>query len=200
MHSHRSFPAARAGVVALAVLGCFGVAACGSSSVPAGDGRAAGSAAESGVASSPAPAESALPSGATWLYDVPHEAARASGEATEARLSGDDSGALYANSTTQWLGCDGVADKTTYSLAGNYGQLIGRIALRDGVPEGIVATVDVATNRGIVSRMRVEADGGAPLQLSLDGVRSLTFSASLAGGTCRAADESYLVFAGTYVQ
>ena len=139
------------------------------------------------------------PADGTWLFDLPAESTRETGR-TAARLAGDASRTTYADSTAQWVGCDGQTDETVYDLPDGVTALRGQVALRDDVPKGIVAEVSVSSDLGEITRLRVEADGGAPLQLNLKGATTLTIRASALEGQCAESDDSYLVLADTWVR
>lgn len=155
--------------------------------VPSASGTASGKASSKANASG------------TWLYDVPSQAERASGQRTDADLAGDGTTERFAHSTTQWAGCDGAVDVTSYVLKGRYDQLTGRVAMREGSPKGLVAEIQFDVDGSPVSRIRVEADGGAPVQVVLTDFDTLTVTAKITEGACDDADESYLVLADTSV-
>lgn len=196
--AHRSGHAAAACLV-LALVGCTAsVEPVGTTDTTPTSSPPATSASPGGSPTQEPTDDQAADAG-TWLYELPSKADRASGEQTDADLAGDGSTQRFAHSTAQWVGCDGAVDSTTYRLEGGFRQLKGQVALREGVPDGLVVEVGFAVDGAPVSRIRVEADGGAPVQLVLTGSDTLTVTAEATAGTCDEAAESYLVLADATV-
>jgi len=203
-------------IIALAVSITFALAACGAGGSPAGpkssptsSGPAASEKTETAGTSAPPPAKtitppetqgalSSLPNGGQWLYALKHESTRPVGETT-AVLEGDASGTLYANSTSQFMGCEGTADETSYQLDGAFSILKAQVGLRTGTPAGIKAIVDVYVDDALISRLQIDSDGGAPLQVVLTGGQRLTFSVSKGTGECSYSEQGYLVFGDAQV-
>lgn len=210
-----------AGLAVSAVL-VLGLSACGPGGSPAGAPAASGvgsapSATSPGAASntSPAPTPSAaapassdqpkgvnpltsLAPGAQWLYELSSESTRPAGRAS-GPLLGDAGQTEFANSTSQYIGCEGVADETSYQLGGAFTLLNAQVGLRPGTPEGIKVVVDVYLDDTPVTRLQIDRDGGAPLQVVLTGGGTLKFVVAKLTGQCQNADSGYLVFGNAQV-
>lgn len=209
-------------VIALAVSMTIGLSACGAGGSPAGPQPSpTSSTASSAPVSLPAASEgprtagtsapataittpgnpgalSSLPNGGQWLYALKHESTRPVAETT-AVLEGDASGTVYAESTSQFMGCEGTADETSYQLDGAFSILKAQVGLRAGTPAGIKAIVDVYVDDALISRLQIDSDGGAPLQVVLTGGQTLTFSVSKGTGECAYSEQGYLVFGDAQV-
>lgn len=139
-----------------------------------------------------------LPEERTWLYEIDSDANFDSGGQISVAVAGGD-GAEHADSTSQWLGCDGVAAVTTYQLDGGYTSLHGTLAFREGTPQGLLAEVLIETDLGVLGNYQVDSDGGLPLQLLVEGANTLTVTAEVSEGTCGNDTVGYLVFADAYL-
>lgn len=140
----------------------------------------------------------ALTEDRTWLYELDSDANFDSGGQITVIVAGGD-GAEHADSTSQWLGCDGVAAVTTYQLDGDYSTLNGHLAFREGTPAGLLAEVQIETDLGVLGAYQVDSDGGTSLQLLVEGASTLTVTAEVSAGQCAIDDVGYLVFVDTYL-
>ena len=206
-------------IIALAVSVTIGLSACGAGGSPAGPKTGPSSsttssapASEPAASVAPSPARtsasetataatppgkqtepSSLPAGGQWLYAIKNESTRPVGE-TSAVLEGDSSGTVYAKSTSQFMGCEGTADQTSYQLDGSFTLFKAQVGLRTGTPAGIKALVDVYVDDALITRLQIDSDGGAPLQVVLTGGQTLTFIVSKGAGDCEYSEQGYLVF------
>lgn len=161
------------------------------------------SASETDDAESSPPAESpsaaatvTLPAGAVWLSDAPSQASRASGIPVDVTVRG----IKPAHATGQFLGCEGTVDVTQYELSGEYITFDGRLAMRDDVPDGVVAEVVILTDGARVSAYNVDAtDDGAPFRILVRDVDVLEVQTTAIEGTCGPSDLPYLVFVDSYL-
>ena len=119
----------------------------------------------------------------TWLYELTSDANFDSGAQIGVAVAGGD-GQVHNDSTSQWLGCDGVAAVTVYeldgaysTLDGAYSTLDGTLAFREGTPADVLGEVEIETDLGVLGAYQVDSDGGVPLQLLLDGASTLTVTA-----------------------
>jgi hypothetical protein len=134
----------------------------------------------------------------TWLYELTSDANFDSGAQIGVAVAGGD-GQVHNDSTSQWLGCDGVAAVTVYELDGAYSTLDGTLAFREGTPADVLGEVEIETDLGVLGAYQVDSDGGVPLQLLLDGATTLTVTAAVSAGECENDDVGYLVFVDTYL-
>ncbi|ROR96599.1 hypothetical protein EDD28_1184 [Salana multivorans] len=137
-----------------------------------------------------------LPDGATWLSDVPSVSGRESGAVVDVTVRG----VAPTHATGQFLGCDGTTDVVQYDLGGAYATFDGRLAMRDGVPDGLVAEVVILTDGEAVSAYRVDAtDDGVPFRILADGVDVLEVQTTAVEGECQTDAVPYLVFVDSYL-
>ncbi len=214
----------RSAIFALAMSMTLGLSACGTGGSPEGpkpdpststtdsapfSGPTASERHSPAGTSTPAPtptttapgklaAPGSLQAGGQWLYALKNESTRPVGE-TSAVLEGDASGTVYTKSTSQFMGCDGTTDQTSYQLDGAFTIFKAQVGLRAGTPAGIKAIVDVYLDDALITRLQIDDDGGAPLQVVLTGGQTLTFRASTGTGECEYSEQGYLVFGDAQV-
>lgn len=138
----------------------------------------------------------------SWLYAIPPtntlvgsdgnptSFVRLSGRQTAYR-SGDTD---FLNSTEQWVGCDGHTDRSVYPLPpGSYTTLSTTVALRDGVPAGLVAELTFSAAGHPPLPVTVTKDTPVPIDYDVTGSPSLTITAKT-GSACETATVGYGVF------
>lgn len=165
------------------------------------DDDAAAAAAETDDAESPSaettsaetttPGPVTLPTGSVWLSQVSSASNRASGGEVDVTVRG----VTPTNATGQFLGCDGAADVVQYQLDGQYSTLDGGLAMRDGVPEGVVAEVVLYLDDSPVSAYRIDGtDEGVSFRILLEGADVFEVHAQAVEGECTVDDVPYLAF------
>ena len=141
---------------------------------------------------------SATPVNRTWTHGLVAAATRPAA-ATSANVKG---GGSYPNSTSLWVGCEGAPDEVTLAVNGQYKRLFGHLALREGVPSGLVVHTLILVDGSPVQN--VQLDSGDPhaveVNVVLTGVKQVTFSSEAVAGQCAASDESYAVLGDGYVE
>jgi hypothetical protein len=90
----------------------------------------------------------ALPSGATWLYDLYAEkglddAGIGDPRQDTALVPDGNSEKTYLNSTNQWVGCNGDVASVIFRLEGLYSELSLGIGLQEHAPDGMTASFDL---------------------------------------------------------
>lgn len=170
-----------------------------SAPVQTSDGRT-----PSGPASgSPAPSETAptaaSPANRIWTHTLVTSATRPAA-ATSTRIKGADQ--IYPNSTSLWVGCEGVPDEVVLAVNGRYKRLFGHLGLRDGVPAGLVVHTLVLVDGNPVQNIQLDSDdaNAVEVNLVLTGAKQVTFQSQAVKGECSPSDESYVVLGDGYVE
>lgn len=130
------------------------------------------------------------PEGGTVLADALTAAAGAgpSGNLVSVIIDG-----RYADtSTTQWVGCDGVAAYAEYAL-GDHRHLAGLLGARDYMPPDLVAEVRVLVDGDVVAEYEVGHEA-IPVDLALPAGEVLRIEAERTAGLCSTAPDAYLAF------
>lgn len=154
----------------------------------------------------------ALPSGATWLSEIPQEITSRSSEAVVAVVPVGDDDLEFAHSSSVWVGCDGATDTAIFYVDGDYTELNFGLGLQEHTPVGlsaefVVSVVSVEDSRLIppqssateVARWTVERGTILERQsIPLDGVWSVSISAT-SQGECGSADIGYGALLDAYV-
>ena len=116
---------------------------------------------------------------ATALHQVPSDGVGDSGEPVSAPVGG----AVPAQATVQWVGCDQAPAVTVYDLGGRSSELSGIFSLQDGAPDGLSATFAVTTVPGdgspgdvLVSEV-VLGDGREPFRVAVTGLDQVAVTA-----------------------
>ncbi len=135
----------------------------------------------------------------TWTHELVESATRTA-EATSARIRGTSD--TYPNSTSLWVGCEGVADEVTLATDGRYKRLFGHLGLREDVPAGLVVHTLVSVDGKPVQNIQLDADdsGAVEVNVVLNGVERVTFQSQAVEGECGSSDESYVVLGDGYVE
>ncbi|SEF13184.1 hypothetical protein SAMN04489740_4342 [Arthrobacter alpinus] len=139
-----------------------------------------------------------LPEGGQWLYALSHESTRPV-DTTSVVLAGDASNTNYDHSTSQYMGCEGTPDQSSFKLEGKFKVFKSQVGLRLGTPAGIKAIVDVYLDDELITRLQIDSDGGSPLQVVLTGGQSLKFIVSKTEGECEHSEQGYLAFGNAQV-
>ncbi|WP_454129199.1 alpha/beta fold hydrolase [Microbacterium aurum] len=127
----------------------------------------------------------------TWLYELRRTSrwtlfggTRSSDHVESSVQMPDGSVRVFANSTGQWVGCEDVADTTTFTLDGKYQSFNALAALRVGVPAGLLAGFSVAVDGTVIDTLIVSSGSPVPVQIDVRGAQELTLSAIKTAGEC----------------
>ncbi|MFV0254159.1 MAG: hypothetical protein ACK5H2_12600, partial [Beutenbergiaceae bacterium] len=134
----------------------------------------------------------------TWTYELVDSATRPA-SATSAVIKG--SGSSYPDSTSLWVGCDGMTDEVVLKLGGRYSELHGQLGLRESVPAGLVVHVLILADGEPVQNVQLDSDDAAavPITMVVTDVEQVTFQSQAVSGQCGSADDSYAVLGDGYV-
>jgi hypothetical protein len=151
------------------------------------------------VASASTPASTPAATGRTWTHQLVDTATRPAG-ATSAQVKGGTT--TYPNSTSLWVGCDGLTDEVTLGLDGRYQRLFGHLGLRSSAPAGLVVHVLVLVDGKPVQNVQLDSDKPAPVEVNavLTDALIVTFESKAVKGSCGEAAESYAVLGDGYVE
>ncbi|MGC3952843.1 MAG: hypothetical protein QM804_01065 [Propionicimonas sp.] len=139
------------------------------------------------------------PAERTWTYDLVVSSTRPA-EATSAQLRGTSD--AYPNSTSLWVGCEGVADEVVLATNGRYKRLFGHLGLRADVPAGLVVHTLVSVDGKPVQNIQLDADDANAVEVNvvLTDVQRVTFQSQAVKGQCGSSEESYVVLGDGYVE
>ncbi len=151
------------------------------------------------IGPSTAPASGEPAAARTWTYELVDSATRPAG-ATSARIKGTAD--TYANSTSLWVGCEGVADEVVLATDGRYQRLVGHLGLRDDAPAGLVVHTLVSVDGRPVQNVQLDSDDPSAVEVNvvLTGVQQVTFQSQAVAGQCSPSDDSYAVLGDGHVE
>ncbi|WP_424348474.1 NPCBM/NEW2 domain-containing protein [Kocuria sp. CH-021] len=126
----------------------------------------------------PAAAKAPAP-GTVPLWQLDARSGGLSGDSVDSWVRDGDSVTLHPGSTSQWVGCFGSVQDTTYRLRGDYSRLNTTVALRQGTPAGMNATFEFLLDDELAHTVTVtEGTAGEIVDLDLTGAQELTVTAA----------------------
>lgn len=121
---------------------------------------------------------------------------------TSATIKGDATRTTYDNALSLWAGCEGASDEVTLDVAGR-SRFEGSLGLRTSAPGDIAVHVLVTADGRAVQNIQLDGANPTPalvpLNVVVDGHRTITLATQVVSGTCSVASDSYAVLVDGYV-
>jgi hypothetical protein len=125
----------------------------------------------------------------TWLYQsfLHTTAIGPSGIQRAATIDGRN----YPNSTSFWVGCEGLPAVTQFSLDGKYSLVNTTLGLDSGTPQSLSVTITLAADGVPLETWTLRPGQSVPVSGSVAGRMVLSLSAQAVSGTCGSSAVGY---------